>query len=333
MNGRKFWDIKQSAGNTDEAELYIYGDIETDKYDWWLDDYIPGKNSADEIREKLNKIGTPGTLNIYINSFGGYCHEGHAVANMLRRYKGKTVAHIDGYACSVASVIACACDEVRMPKNTVMMIHNAWISGASGFSKDFRKLADDLDVQNSAFKTVYLEKAGGKLSPSALDKMLDEETYLTAEEAYKYGLCDVVEDYSKSVIEPDGAAKNSAKQRKIDVDRICAMLTAAPLQADNGGASGNEGGEAPENGEIPENAAPESAEPAPKEEETPETAEAGQQEAGTGQQEAGTGAEEPAEHFPEPKEKVENGEKPENKGSNADFSVKAENLLKKYLKL
>lgn len=316
MNGRKFWDIKQSAGSADEAELYIYGDIETDKYDWWYDETYPGKNSADDIREKLNKIGTPGTLNIYINSFGGYCHEGHAVANMLRRYKGKTVAHIDGYACSVASVIACACDEVRMPKNTVMMIHNAWVSGVSGFSKDFRKLADDLDVQNSAFKTVYLEKAGGKLSPSALDKMLDEETYLTAEDAYKYGLCDVVEDYSKEVSEPDSAAKNSAKQRKIDVDRICAMLTAAPLQADNGGASGGEGGGAPEN-----------AEPAPKEGETPETT-------GTGEQGAGEGTEEPAEPVPAPKENSgENGEKPENKGSNADFSVKAENLLKKYLKL
>ena len=211
-----------------------------------------------------------------------------------------------------------------MPKNTVMMIHNAWVSGVSGFSKDLRKIADDLDVQNSAFKTVYLEKAGGKLSPSLLDKMLDEETYLTAEEAYKYGLCDVVEDYSKSVIEPDSAAKNSAKQRKIDVDRICAMLTAAPLQADNGGTGGNEGGEAPENGEAPESTAPESAEPAPKEEEAPETAEAGQQE-------AGTGAEEPAEPAAAPKE--QGGDKPENKGSNADFSVKAENLLKKYLKL
>lgn len=330
MNGRKFWDIKQSAGNPAEAELLIYGDIESEVFNWKTLSYEPGNNSALDIKEKLKELGNPATLNIYINSFGGCCHEGHAVANMLRRYKGKTVAHIDGYACSVASVIACACDEVRMPKNTVMMIHNAWLSGVSGFSKDLRKIADDLDVQNSAFKTVYLEKAGGKLSPSALDRMLEEETYLTAEEAYKYGLCDVVEDYSKNVTEPDSAAKNSAKQRKIDVDRICAMLTAAPLQADNDGASGGEGGEAPENGEtpeVPENAeAPESAEPAPKEGEEPETT-------GAGEQGAGKGTEEPAEHFPEPKEKVENGEKPENKGSNADFSVKAENLLKKYLKL
>lgn len=318
MKDRKFWDIKQSAGNTDEAELYIYGDIETDKYDWWYDETYPGKNSADDIREKLNKIGTPATLNIYINSFGGYCHEGHTIANMLRRYKGKTVAHIDGYACSVASVIACACDEVRMPKNTVMMIHNAWVSGASGFSKDLRKLADDLDVQNSAFKTVYLEKAGGKLSLSALDKMLDAETYLTAEDAYKYGLCDVVEDYSKEVAEPDSAAKNSAKQRKIDVDRICAMLTTAPLQADNGGASGAKDGETPE--------VPETGEPVPAGAEEPETT-------GTEEPEETTGTEEPAEPVPAPKENGENGENPENKGSNTDFSVKAENLLKKYLKL
>ena len=34
-------------------------------------------------------------------------------------------------------------------------------------------LADDLDAQNSAFKTIYLEKAKDKLSENKLTEMLD----------------------------------------------------------------------------------------------------------------------------------------------------------------
>ena len=108
---------------------------------------------------------------------------------MLRRHKARVVAHIDGFACSIASVIAMAADEVIMPPNTLMMIHNMWMS-AEGNAADLRKAADNLDVINAAGRAAYLDKAGDKLSEEELVRMMDAETWLTAADCLRLGLAD-----------------------------------------------------------------------------------------------------------------------------------------------
>ena len=219
----KYWRI-QKAEDAKTADVYLYGDIVGDSVDWWTGEKTKSSTSANTMKEELEGLGQLDTVNLYINSFGGSCYEGHAVANILRRCKAKTVAHIDAYACSVASIIACACDEVRMPRNTVMMIHNAWVPFVSGNSKELRKIADDLDVENSAFKTIYLDKAGDKLNAQTLDKLLDEETYLTAEQCFELGLCDVVETFDATVSEPDDSIKMSATKFGVNAEKVCAMV-------------------------------------------------------------------------------------------------------------
>lgn len=47
-----------------------------------------------------------------------------SIANALKRHKAKVVAHIDGIVASAATIITSACDVVKMPKNTLFMIHN-----------------------------------------------------------------------------------------------------------------------------------------------------------------------------------------------------------------
>ena len=59
-------------------------------------------------------------------------------------------------------------------------------------SNEFRKLADDLDKLNSSIRQVYLDKAGDKLDEETLTTLMDNETWLTAQECYDYGLCDQV---------------------------------------------------------------------------------------------------------------------------------------------
>lgn len=219
----KYWRMQQGE-NPNTAEIYLYGDIEGDSRDWLFGDIIPSPTSANTFRSELEAYGKLDEVHVYINSFGGYCSEGHAIANILRRCKAKTVAHVDAYAASVASIIACACDEVRMPRNTVMMIHNAWVPYASGNAAQLRKLADDLDIENAAFKTVYLEKANGKIMPQKLDELLDNETYLTAEECFNYGFCDVIEDFSAELKEPDENQIKAAERNRVDLNKVCAMI-------------------------------------------------------------------------------------------------------------
>jgi len=65
---------------------------------------------------------------------------------------------------------------------------------AAGDSKTMRKAADDLDQMRDGAVGTYLRKAGNKLARAELVKMLDAETWLSAEDAVKHGLADVVDE-------------------------------------------------------------------------------------------------------------------------------------------
>lgn len=184
----RMWEIKQSA-SPDTLDLYIYGDVKSDGYDWWRDQIIKSETSANHFRDELAKHPNAVQINIYINSYGGSVFEGTAIYNQLKRHTAHKTVYIDGFACSIASVIAMAGDEVVMPKNAMMMIHNAWMC-VCGNAAELRKAANDLDTINTAGRGAYLDKAGDKLDEETLVEMMDAETWLTAEQCIEYGLAD-----------------------------------------------------------------------------------------------------------------------------------------------
>jgi len=185
---KTIWAVKQEAGVLD---IYLYDDIVPDGEDWWTGEKIPSETSANHVQQVLEAAGNVNAINVYINSYGGDVKEGIGIYNLLLRSKAYKTAYIDGFACSVASVIPMACDKVIMGANTLMMIHNASM-GAWGTSADLRKAADDLDVINSAAIKSYQLKAGDKLDDKTLQTMLDAETWLTAEQCLGYGLADEI---------------------------------------------------------------------------------------------------------------------------------------------
>lgn len=198
----RMWEIKQAA-EPNTIELYIYGDVKGDGYDWWRDEVIRSETSAAAFREALEAQPNAAQINIYINSYGGSVFEGTAIYNQLQRHPSHKTVYVDGFCCSIASVIAMAGDEVVMPRNTLMMIHNMWM-GAEGNAAELRKAADDLDVINAAGRQAYLTKAGDKLSEEDLAAMMDAETWLTAEQCIGYGLAD---RYAEEDADLSGAAE------------------------------------------------------------------------------------------------------------------------------
>lgn len=184
----KMWDLKEAV-NGDALDLYVYGDVEGNGYDWWRDEVIESETSANHFRQELAKYPTVGQINIYVNSYGGSVFEGTAIYNQLKRHSAHKTVYVDGFACSVASVIAMAGDEVVMPRNAMMMIHNPWMY-AAGNAAELRKAAEDLETIARGNRQAYLLKAGEKLSEEVLVQMMDAETWLTAEECIRYGLAD-----------------------------------------------------------------------------------------------------------------------------------------------
>lgn len=179
---KKYWEFKALSSN--EADLYLYIEIAD-----WGAGY--SAHSAQSFKDELDYLGNIDTLNIYINSPGGDVFEGNAIYNMLKRKKCTKNVYVDGLAASIASVIAMAGDKIIMPSNSMLMIHNAW-TYTVGNSKELRETADMLDKINTSIRQTYLDKSNGKIDEEDLTKLMDNETWLTAQEAYDYGLCDEV---------------------------------------------------------------------------------------------------------------------------------------------
>lgn len=187
--GARGWELRQEAGRPGVIQLYIYGYVEGDNYDFWTGERTESDTSAEHFREELAKYPNAEEIEIYINSMGGDVVEGTAIYNQLKRHPAKKTVYVDGFAASVASVIAMAGDEVIMPANTLMMVHNmTW--GVYGNPAQLRKAADDLDVINGTGREAYLLKAGEKLTRERLTEMMDAETWLPARECVELGLAD-----------------------------------------------------------------------------------------------------------------------------------------------
>jgi len=223
----KFWNFK----NKDEksGELMLYGDISTST--WWGDEVTPKQFKAD-----LDALGDVGSLNIYINSGGGDVFAGQAIHSMLKRHKAVKTVFIDGIAASIASVIAMAGDKIVMPKNAMMMIHNA-STIAIGNKETFRKLADDLEKIDGSIVAVYIAKTG--LKENEIQEKMDAETWFSAQEAVDQGFADEVEEEKLLTASLDGGFLMLNNQ-KFDLDRyknkpkVEISTVPNPLPADNG---------------------------------------------------------------------------------------------------
>src|SRR6478609_6695251 len=105
------------AKGTTAGEIYIYEDVG----DSWF-----GGVTAKQFAADLKELGPVQTLDVRINSGGGDVFDGLAIYRQLVDHPAKVVSHIDGFAASIASIIAMAGDEIRISEAGFVMIHDAW---------------------------------------------------------------------------------------------------------------------------------------------------------------------------------------------------------------
>lgn len=154
-----------------------------------------GDISAEKTREMFDNIDAE-EIEIRINSGGGDAFEGIAICNYLRNHKAHVTVVVDGLAASAASLIAMGADKVVMPSNTTMMVHRA-STYAYGNADSLEKQAKMLRDVDDALIQSYRNRFNGEFFE--LEALLDNETYMTAEKALSYGLCDEIVDSVKSV--------------------------------------------------------------------------------------------------------------------------------------
>lgn len=157
--------------------------------DKWIYDWLGyDATCPKDVEEGLNDVkGEPVTLQI--NSGGGDIGAGNEIAYMVGQCKATTVADIVGYCCSAATLPACAADKARMMPSALYMIHNV-STCANGDHQAFSHEAGTLKTASEAIAAAYQKKTGK--SAEELADMMDQETWMHAEQAKENGFIDEI---------------------------------------------------------------------------------------------------------------------------------------------
>ncbi|MCA1029368.1 Clp protease ClpP [Cytobacillus kochii] len=169
-------------------------------------DIISWNSSIWDFNYRMKSIKEDEDIDISINSYGGDAFLGIDICNTLRDHKGHVTITITGIAASAASVICMGADKLRAHANTMIMVHNA-LTLAYGNAKALRKAADDLEKVSQAAMQSYLKR----VDADKMKKLMDEETYLTAQEALEIGLIDEIIDAEVEEVESE-IFENKAKE-------------------------------------------------------------------------------------------------------------------------
>jgi ATP-dependent protease ClpP protease subunit len=149
----------------------------------WFSEGLSAKNFASQM------AAVRGPLDVHINSYGGDVGDGIAIASSIRNHKGPKTTIVDGFAASIASVIAQAGDERVMEPGSMMMIHDA-LTGCVGNAAAMKDAAAFLDKHSDNLAQIYASRAGG--TPQKWRDTMQQDTWYTAEEAVAAGLADRV---------------------------------------------------------------------------------------------------------------------------------------------
>ena len=152
--------------------------------------------SGSEFLRELKDLGDVDSIDLRIHSPGGSVLDGWAIANGIKNHPAHVVARVEGLAASMGSVVLMSADEIEVPQNAYVMIHNV-SGGAFGEAEELesmaalmRKLQDDV--------TDFYANATGK-DREEVAEMMAAETWMNGEDAVEHG-------FATRVLEPVKAA-------------------------------------------------------------------------------------------------------------------------------
>lgn len=199
----------QNKGGRNDLKLFIYGEIDnTEK---------KGYTGEMDVKNVLDNLQPLENLEIHINSIGGSVAVGIGIYNMLKAWKGKKTVFIDGWACSIASVIAMSGDEIVIADNGLIMIHKPLMS-LQGSASEMRKTAQTLDTVEATLLNAYNQRTKQPIEKIA--EWLEAETWFSAEDCIKYGFADrigsAIDSRMVAKLEPEALEKMNVPKEILD---------------------------------------------------------------------------------------------------------------------
>lgn len=181
---KRFWNFNTEGLGGNTAELILYGDIS--QTSWWDDDITPT-----EFSRELQEVGAVDEIIVRINSNGGDVFAAAAIYTRLKDHKAKITVKIDGWAASAATIIAMAGDEILIPENGIMMIHDPML-GLLGYynETELAEMIKELKVVKASIVNAYEVKTG--LEKEEIAEVMQESSWLLGQEAVDRGFADKI---------------------------------------------------------------------------------------------------------------------------------------------
>ncbi|MCB9991379.1 MAG: ATP-dependent Clp endopeptidase proteolytic subunit ClpP [Rhodospirillales bacterium] len=145
-------------------------------------------------------------ISFYINSPGGVVTSGLAMYDTMQYIKPEVSTVCIGQAASMGSLLltAGAANKRFALPHARIMIHQPH-GGAQGQATDIEIQAKEILRLRSKLNDIYVHHTGQKLS--VIEKAMDRDNFMSAEEAQKFGLIDQVVDTRAEAKEDEKAKK------------------------------------------------------------------------------------------------------------------------------
>jgi ATP-dependent Clp protease protease subunit len=132
-------------------------------------------------------------INFYINSPGGVITAGMAIYDVMQFVKPDVATYVMGQACSMGSFLAQAGSPGKryMLPNARHMIHQP-SGGARGMASDIEISYKEIMFWKTRLTKLYVEHNTAGKTYTDFERDMDRDTFMSAEESVKYGLCDKI---------------------------------------------------------------------------------------------------------------------------------------------
>lgn len=170
------------------AVINIRGDIVGNDDKWIYDWFGMEATCPKDVKDILEAAEAEEPIEVLVNSGGGSVFAGQEMYSALKG-NGRVTIKIQSMAGSAAGVVAMA-GHCEISPVAMIMIHNVSMSGASGDYHEMQKNAEILKQMNAAMASAYTEKSGRPLEE--ILKLMDRETWLTANQCLEYGFVDAI---------------------------------------------------------------------------------------------------------------------------------------------
>jgi ATP-dependent protease ClpP protease subunit len=195
--------------------------------------YASGFYCPDDVRNAINNLEPGEELLLEVNSIGGSVFGGNEIYALLEGCPNPTRAVIQSMAASAASYMIMPCNRIEIHLPAQLMIHRA-STYAWGNSEDLQQAQQMLDVTDEAILNTYCRRCGDRVSREELASMMENETYIGAADALRYGLVDSIiggENDAQSGLLVASAFNNTVKAMRTLPD-IQTLLDAEKNESD-----------------------------------------------------------------------------------------------------